>query len=152
MVDTVLDRRRWNAALHRRRNLFSGSWNRRLGKQHSRRVGVSDRQFRLVDRVGTRRDFHLRISTAAGPAVEIRREPPCRDDDDLRSDERVALSAPPPRSPVVLVLVAALPRDDGRVAQLQELAHLGSRGDIQLLHGLVALLVSGYDPGSRRRA
>ena len=84
MVDRV-HRRLWiTDVVFLRRVVAAAARCRHLGREHSGRVGIRDREFRLVDRHRPRRHVHLRDFAFAVSALAHRHQSFRRSDDALR--------------------------------------------------------------------
>ena len=141
-TDVVLPRRVVAAAARRRY----------LGRQHSGRVGIRDRELRLVDRHRPRRHVHLRNFAFAVPALAHRHQSFRRSDDALRCRVRRIVSAAASRSALGFLLVAAVSRHDGTVAAVSQPARLGCFCGRHLFHCLAFVLVSRAAAGPRHPA
>ena len=125
---------------------------RHLGRQRARRLGIRDRQLRLVDRDRPRRDADLGDPAAAAAGVAHLDQPVRRGDDALRRGPGGDVPDPPPGPPVARLLARPLPQHDGALAAVAKPARLGRLRGLDLRDGVAALLVRRPDPGPRDAA
>ena len=103
--------------------------------QHPDRLGLRDRQLRLVDRYRSRRHADLGDFVFAEPEVAHVDQPLCRSDDAVRGRLRGLVSADPHRASVDGVLHVPVPEHDGDLAAIPQPADLGRVRGFDLRHG-----------------
>src|SRR5262249_27495023 len=122
---------------------------RHLGREHSDRVGIRDREFRVVDRYWARghADIGNPAATSSGMAAidqSIRGS-----DDSFRRHMCGYISARAPRTPLVLLLAHPLSEYDGTLATMAQPTCLGRVRGVDVLHDFPRLLVHRPDSGPR---
>ena len=98
---------------------------RHLGHQYSGRLGIRDRQLRLVDRYRPRRHADLGDSSAAESIVAQCDQPLRRSDDAFRGDVRGHVPGAAYGPPVAGLLAVALSEHDGALAAVPQPAGVG---------------------------
>ncbi len=98
---------------------------RRLGYQHPGRLGIRDRQLRLVDRYRPRRNADLGDSAAAESIVAQRDQPVRRSHDDFRGDVRRHVPGAAYRPSVAGLLAVAVSEHDVALAAVPQPAGVG---------------------------
>ena len=120
---------------------------RHLGREHPSRLGLRDRQFRLVDRHRPRRHADFRDPAAAQTDVADLDQPLRRSDDAVRGRLRGLVPAPAPRASVARVLAVPVSEHDDALAAVPQPADVGRLCGLDLCDRLAAVLVRR--PGSR---
>ena len=136
-------------AVRRQRRLGVLDRHRRLGQHDPGRLGLSDRQLRVLGRYRPRRHADQRDPVPAPPELAHRDQPLRRGDDDLRGHLRRHLPGHPHRPPLAAVLDVPDPEPDGDVAAVPQPARVGHLRGRHLRHDVAPVLVHGHDSGPR---
>ena len=118
---------------------------RNLGHQHSHRLGICHRQFRVVDRYRPRRHADFRHSLFAQSTVAHFHQPFRGSHDALRGSLRRFVSADSHWSPVDGLLHVPVSQHHGHLAAIPQPADLGRVRGFHLRHGFAAVLVRRTD-------
>ena len=110
---------------------------RHLGHHDPRRLGIRDRQFRLVDRYRTRRHVDFGHSAAAQTGLAHLDQPLFGSDDAVRRRLRRHVPDPAPGPPVAGLLADSLSEHDVAVAAAAQPADLGRVRGLDLRDRLV---------------
>ena len=121
---------------------------RNLGHQHSGRLGIRHRQFRVVDRYRPCRHADFSHPSAAEPVLAKRDQPLRRSDDAVRRHVRRHVPGPAYRSSMAGLLVIPVSEHDGHVATVSEPSDLGRFRRLHLLHDFRRVLVCRADSRS----
>src|SRR5579863_1229540 len=124
-----------------------GRWD--LGHQYPDRLGIRDRQLRLVDRYRPRRHADLGDSSSAQPVVAQCDQSLRRSHDDFRGIVRGHVPGAAYRPPMAGVLAAAVSEYDVALAAIPQPAGLGRVRGLDVPDDLGGVLV--YRPDSRFR-
>ena len=125
---------------------------RHLGHQHPGRLGLRDRQLRLVDRHRPRRHLHLGDPAAAAPALAHLDQPLRRGDDAVRRGMAGLFPILHLGRPWFFYWLAPYPEHDEPVAAVAQPAGVGLLRDRHLHHRVAPVLVPGPDARPRDAA
>ena len=111
------------------------------------RMGLRDREFRVVDRYRPRRDADFGDFVSAESEVADIDQSLCGSDDAVRGGLRRIVPADPYRAAMDGVLHVPVPEHDGNLAAVPQPADLGRFCGFDVRHGFADVLVRGIDAG-----
>src|SRR3984893_8366887 len=123
------------------------NWCGDLGHKHSRRMGLRDCEFRVVDRYRACRYVDFRDPTAAAPKVAHVDQPYRRSNDHIRSALRGYVSRAPPGTSVARLLAVPLSEYDVVLAAISQPLGVGRIRRFVLFYRFALVLVRWTHPG-----